>query len=159
VYEEGATKFNTIIKQRKRWAEGSIRRYLDYSDQILNTQNVSPRVLLDMIAYFSEFVLPIWLVSDIFIQAISLLFIKNNLIIPNLTVLSLITLFFITMVFSSIKKFENYKLSTNLIYSTLTAFFLIILWTIVVGNVVIKILFTKRTMKWYKTERSKEINL
>jgi 1,2-diacylglycerol 3-beta-glucosyltransferase len=30
VYEEGVTEFFALIRQRRRWVEGSIRRYLDY---------------------------------------------------------------------------------------------------------------------------------
>lgn len=153
VEEEAVNSFYSIIKQRKRWAEGSIRRYLDYSDAIIASKEVSLKVSVDMIAYFSEFVLPIWLISDFIIQIIDVILGGKTDILLNLIVLATIAMFFIIMLFSSIIKFEKYGIFKALTSSIITAVFVIVLWTIVVANVVLKIIFTKRTMNWYKTER------
>ncbi|MEW5820172.1 MAG: glycosyltransferase family 2 protein [Cyanobacteriota bacterium] len=153
VKEEAVESFKAIIRQRKRWAEGSIRRYLDYSDQIIFSKEVSRKLSLDMLAYFSEFVLPVWLISDFILQVVYILAGGTPQILSNLLVLAAIGAFFITLLFSSILKFERCGILFAFIASIKTAIFVIILWTIVVISVVFKIIFTKRSMKWYKPDR------
>ena len=58
VYEEGVVTFPALIRQRRRWTEGSIRRYLEYIWDVLFTRDMSLRVGFDLIAYISEFLLP-----------------------------------------------------------------------------------------------------
>ena len=153
VYEEAIESFKPIIKQRKRWAEGSIRRYLDYLKDILISKKISFRTTLDIIAYFSEFVLPIWLISDFVIQFVLFLIGGKPDIMANLIVISAIALFFISLLFTSILKFERCGIINAFKGAVMTAIFVIILWTIVVTCVVIKIVFKKRDMKWYKPAR------
>lgn len=153
VKEEAVESFKAIIRQRKRWAEGSIRRYLDYFDQIIFSKEVSRKLSLDMLAYFSEFVLPVWLISDLIIQVVYILAGGTPQILSNLLVLAAIGAFFITLLFTSILKFERCGILSAFIASIKTAIFVIILWTIVVISVVFKIIFTKRSMKWYKPDR------
>lgn len=175
VYEEAVTSFNVIIKQRKRWAEGSIRRYMDYFKDIVSSKNISFRASLDMVAYFSELVLPIWIISDFFIQVISISLwychdiltlaaycsycsgIEGYLsysILMNSIVIAVLFTFFVSILFTSILKFEQCNILKALKESIITAIYLIILWTIVVSAVVVKIIFMKKDMNWYKTQRS-----
>ncbi len=153
VNEEASPDFKSIVKQRKRWAEGSIRRYLDYSDRILTSKHLSKKISLDMIAYFLEFVLPVWLISDVLIQIVSMMFGRPFDFIQYIMVLAAIGLFFVSLLFLSIRKLEKYSIFESLKWSIGTAFFVIVLWTIVVILVVTKIIFSKRDMKWYKTDR------
>lgn len=153
VYEEAIERFGPIIKQRIRWAEGSIRRYLDYIDNIFSSKKMPFKRKADTLAYFSEFVLPVWLMSDFVIQAVSLIFGGTPQILGNIIVISAIGLFFIVMLFSSIRKFANSGIFSACLWSIITASFVIIIWTIVVPVVVMKIIFKKREMKWYKTVR------
>lgn len=60
VYEEGIMYLFPLYKQRRRWLEGTIRRYLEYFWDILTSKKMSMRVRLDMIAYISEFIMPAW---------------------------------------------------------------------------------------------------
>jgi 1,2-diacylglycerol 3-beta-glucosyltransferase len=153
VYEEAASEWKVIVNQRKRWAEGSIRRYLDYLREIIISSKITNRVGLDMLFYFSEFILPIWLISDFFIQLFSLFLGRSPQFFSNFIVILAISLFFITLLLSSIVKYDHYNFLKALKWALGTAAFVIVLWTIVVSIVVIKILFTKRELKWYKTIR------
>jgi 1,2-diacylglycerol 3-beta-glucosyltransferase len=64
VYEEAVVNWTALYKQRRRWAEGSIRRYLQYMFRILApTTPLSKKA--DMLAFFTEFFFPIWLLVDI----------------------------------------------------------------------------------------------
>ena len=69
VYEEGVVTFSALVRQRRRWVEGSIRRYLEYIWDVLFTKDMSLRVGFDLIAYISEFLLPAWLIIEIIVQA------------------------------------------------------------------------------------------
>ena len=51
VYEEGVMKIVPLIRQRRRWIEGSIRRYLENFWAVLFSKDMSLRVSLDMTAY------------------------------------------------------------------------------------------------------------
>lgn len=153
VYEEALNDFKAIIKQRNRWAEGSIRRYLDYLQELVSSKKISFKCSLDAMSYFSEFVLPVWLISDIVIQIILILLGGKPEIFTNLIVMAVILLFFICMLFASINKFDNKGFFYALKWSIGTAFFVILLWTLVVTNVVAKIVFKKRDMVWFKPAR------
>lgn len=61
VYEEGVVTFSALVRQRRRWVEGSIRRYLEYIWDVLFTKDMSLRVGFDLIAYINEFLLPLGL--------------------------------------------------------------------------------------------------
>lgn len=154
VNEEGITNVRSIINQRKRWAEGSIRRYLDYSGEIFTSKNVNTRVILDMIAYFSEFVLPVWLISELAIQVFFIAFGYTPEILLNLLTMFLINLFFMTLFFIGIRKYDGYGLFKSLIWSFLTSVYIILLWTLVVFIVVLKIIFKQRDLSWYKTSHA-----
>ena len=69
VYEEAVVKFIPLLKQRRRWVEGSIRRYLEHFWGVLFSKDMSLRVSIDMIAYITEFILPFWMISEICFQA------------------------------------------------------------------------------------------
>ena len=71
----------------------------------------------------------------------------------NIIVMAVILLFFICMLFASINKFDNKGFFYALKWSIGTAFFVILLWTLVVTNVVAKIVFKKRDMVWFKPAR------
>lgn len=153
VYEEALNDFNTIVKQRNRWAEGSIRRYLDYLNELLTSKKISLKCSIDAMSYFSEFVLPVWLISDIVIQVIFILAGGKPDILTNLIVMAVITLFFICMLFASINKFDKRGIFSALKWSIGTAIFVILLWTIVVTSTVATMIFKKRDMVWYKPAR------
>lgn len=152
VMEEGVKTVKSIINQRKRWAEGGIRRYLDYFSDILKAKNTSFLTILDIIAYFSEFVLPIWLISDIFVQLVSFVYTGQINILLNISIMLFIQLLFMFMLIISLNKYEQFGLFKLLIYSFATSAYLMLLWTIVVAVVVIKIIFKPRDMKWSKTD-------
>ena len=65
VYEEGIMYLSPLYRQRRRWLEGTIRRYLEYFWDILTSKKMSLRVRLDMIAYISEFIMPAWFIIEI----------------------------------------------------------------------------------------------
>ncbi len=60
VWEEGVLTLPALIRQRRRWVEGCIRRYLDYWADLVRAP--IPAVMkADALLFALEFVLPMWL--------------------------------------------------------------------------------------------------
>ena len=73
VYEEGIIYVKPLYRQRRRWLEGTIRRYLEYSGAALCSKDMSLRAGLDMMAYISEFIMPGWFLMEILIRGFKVL--------------------------------------------------------------------------------------
>ena len=152
VYEEGITKFLPLLKQRRRWLEGSIRRYLDYSIEILTSRKIPLRVSIDMFAFVSEFIFPVWLLSEYLIQGVKLVKGVEDNIIYTLLLTPLVLLFFITGLIYSIKKYKRFPIFKTVKQSIETGIYMIIIWLPMVFYIVLKIIFSERTMDWAKTD-------
>lgn len=151
VYEEAILNFIPLLRQRRRWVEGSIRRYLDYFIDVLFSKDISFRVSLDMLAYVSEFVLPLWLVSEWVIQGIKIVKGVDTNILSSLFVIAAVCLFFMSGLYYSIRKYNNLGLLQAIRQTLETGIYMVALWTPVVSYIVLKIIFLKRSMDWGKT--------
>jgi 1,2-diacylglycerol 3-beta-glucosyltransferase len=151
VYEEGVTRFIPLLKQRRRWVEGSIRRYLDYFTQVLCSKDIPLRVSVDMWAYVSEFVLPVWLVSEWFIQGIKFIRGVEDNILSSLTVIFAVCIFFISGLVYGLRKYSKLTYWQAIKQAIETGIYMVIIWTPLVSFIVIKIILLKRTMDWGKT--------
>lgn len=58
VFEEAVPNFRALFRQRRRWAEGSIRRYLDYIIPLQLPSTVSMKERFDILAFLAEFAWP-----------------------------------------------------------------------------------------------------
>ena len=157
VYEEGVTKFLPLLRQRRRWVEGSIRRYLDYFLNVMFSKEISLRVSIDMWAYIAEFILPIWLVSEYCIQGFKFIKGVENNILVTLSIIPAIALFFVSGLAYSLKKYKKLSLLAAVKQAIETVIYMFIVWVPVVSFIVFKIIFFKRTMDWGKTAHGTEI--
>jgi 1,2-diacylglycerol 3-beta-glucosyltransferase len=73
VYEEGVVTLSALMKQRRRWAEGSIRRYLDYIFPLHSPTRLSFVERVDILAFFSQFAIPALMALEIIGELLSLL--------------------------------------------------------------------------------------
>lgn len=152
VYEEGILKIVPLLRQRRRWIEGSIRRYLDYFNDILFSKEVSLRVSLDMIAYIAEFAMPIWFLSEYVIQGIRFIKGAEDNFLYSLALAPALCLFFILGLMFSIKKYKNFETKETIKQSIETAVYMVTIWVPVVTYIILKIIFAKKSMDWGKTE-------
>lgn len=67
VWEEAVTTLKALIRQRRRWAEGSIRRYLDYIFPLNSPKRLTLIERVDTLAFATFFVVP----AMIFLEGIS----------------------------------------------------------------------------------------
>ena len=152
VYEEGILDLIPLLRQRRRWIEGSIRRYLENFWAVLFSKDMSLRVSLDMTAYIAEFFLPIWFISEVIFQLFRFIKYDANQILSSLTLSVLIFIFFFTGLLYSLRKYNNLKFPDNIKQSLETTFYMLFLWFPIVTFIIYKIIFTKKTLKWGKTQ-------
>lgn len=151
VYEEGVLKYIPLVKQRRRWIEGSIRRYLEHFTDVLSSKDISLRVSLDMTAYISEFILPFWLMSEILFQLFRFVKGYSNQILSSIALAIIIGVFFISATIYSLRKYNKIKPLENIKQSIETCLYFVVLWFPIVVYIVFKICFGKKSMDWGKT--------
>ncbi len=151
VYEEAILKFIPLIRQRRRWVEGSIRRYLDYCWQILTSEVISLRASFDMLSYLLEFILPVLLVFHLIVQSSKLISGHENQLLSTLAVACGIGLFFFVTLLFSLKKYNRLSFFQTIKQSIETSFYMILMWSPVVIFIVFKIFILPRDMNWGKT--------
>ena len=151
VYEEGVISFGALIKQRRRWVEGSIRRYLEYIWDVFTSKDMSLRVGLDLIAYITEFLLPFWLIAEIVIQAFHFVKGYQNSILSSITVVTVTGIFFTCGFIYSLRKLAKLGFWRSLYEAVVTAVYFISIWFPIAIFIIFKIIFTKKTMDWGKT--------
>ncbi len=152
VYEEGVPSYIPLLKQRRRWIEGSIRRYLEHFADVLTSKDMSLRVSLDMTAYITEFILPLWMVSEVVFQSYRYIKDEQNWILSSMALSTLMCGFFFVALFYSLRKYLKLKPIDNLIQSFTTALYIVILWFPLAIFIMFKIIFMKNNMDWGKTQ-------
>ena len=152
VYEEGVIDFYALIRQRRRWVEGSIRRYLEYAWDVFTSKDMSLRVGFDLIAYITEFLLPFWLITEIVIQAFHFVKGYDNCILSSITMVCATGIFFTCGFIYSLRKIANYSFTKAFWQSILTSIYFLTIWFPIAMFIIFKIVFTKKTMDWGKTQ-------
>lgn len=153
VYEEGIMYLFPLYRQRRRWLEGTIRRYLEYFGDILTSKKMSLRVRLDMIAYISEFIMPAWFIIEIFILLTKIIFkvAPPYILMSSLIMGCIIGLGFMLAGRYALRKYDNLNWIDALIQSVVTSAYLLLIWFPLVLFIGTKILFMKKDMNWGKT--------
>lgn len=153
VYEEGIMYLFPLYRQRRRWLEGTIRRYLEYFWDILTSKKMSMRVRIDMIAYISEFIMPAWFIIEIGILLAKIVFKDEptHILMSSVIMGCIIGFGFLIACRYSLRRYDNIPRLDALIQSVYTAVYLLLIWFPLVLFIGFKILFMKKDMKWGKT--------
>lgn len=152
VFEEGVIDFLALLRQRRRWVEGSIRRYLDYFLDVLLSKNISHRVRADMTAYLCEFILPLWMLSELCLHGIKFIRGYEHNLLSSIAVIPLVFMFFISGLVYSIRRYNAVSFYNSIIQAIETGVYMVLIWTPIVFFIIFKIIFMKRTMDWGKTQ-------
>jgi len=153
VYEEGIIYMMPLYRQRRRWLEGSIRRYLEQFGEALNSKEMSLRASLDMTAYISEFIMPIWLLMEIFFQSFRWATgaAPKNCVLSSLIMGVAIAICFTLATRYSLRTYDNHSPFQALKQAIETSIYIFVIWFPVVLFICFKILFCKKDMSWGKT--------
>src|SRR5574344_78436 len=154
VYEEGIDYVVPLYRQRRRWLEGTIRRYLEYSIEALVSKKMSLRAKLDMTVYISQFIIPLWMIIETCIRIAKVLAgsgaVKNE-VTSSAIIAILAAVGFFTAIHYSLKKYEHQKGFNALAQSACTSIYMLIIWFPMALFICGKILFCKKDMNWGKT--------
>lgn len=150
VREEAVTTIKALYKQRKRWAEGGIRRYLDYLPYFAAAKTPLLKKL-DMYAFFLSFYFPIWFFIGLIFSIVGT--IQSGELKIALVVYFFILFALVMMVntYTGLKK-AGHKKKRTLTYRTLRSALFNSHWLVVMPVVSFKILFSWKKTAWVKTE-------
>lgn len=156
VYEEGVANLNALIKQRRRWAEGSMRRYLNYFLQLMKPGNLSLVQIFDTFVFLCEFSIPLWLSLDLVYEIIRLSSGRET----YFSVLMLLALGFsailFTAQFNGLRIYKKQKLFESLVNTIVTNLYIMTTWTTVILITYRKILFSRTVGTWTRTEHGSQ---
>ena len=153
VYEEGIMYLIPLYRQRRRWLEGTIRRYLEYAGDVLTSRDMSLRVSLDLVAYISQFLMPAWFFMELFIRIFKIV-IKDaptNMIYSSLVIGAVIGFGFFCGARYSLRRYDNMPRGEAFVQAIYTSIYLLMIWFPLVLFIGFKILFLKKDMNWGKT--------
>ena len=157
VYEEGIIFVMPIFRQRRRWLEGTIRRYLEYFGEAITSKKMSLRAQLDMTIYIAQFIMPLWFMMEVIFRIIKLFADKvdplslHNVLWSSLIVASAVGLGFFMLIRYSLRRYDNIPRMKALGQAFITTIYFLILWFPMELYICGKILFRKKDMNWGKT--------
>ncbi len=157
VYEEGIVYVWPLFRQRRRWLEGTIRRYLEYFISAMVSKKMSLRARLDMAIYITQFIMPLWFILEIVFRVIKLFTDKmntytiHNALMSSTTVSIVVGLGFFLAIRYSLRRYDSIPRMKAFKQALETTIYFLIIWFPMVLFICGKILFCKKDMNWGKT--------
>lgn len=153
VYEEGITYIKPLYRQRRRWLEGTIRRYLEYFDQVLFSRKMSLRASLDMTAYITQFIMPGWFIMEILIRLFKVLAkdASPHMLYSSIFIGCVIGFGFFLGARYALRRYDYMPRLDAMFEALETSIYLLVIWFPLVLYICFKILFMKKDMNWGKT--------
>ena len=157
VYEEGIVYVFPLFRQRRRWLEGTIRRYLEYFGEAMKSKKMSLRARFDMAVYITQFIMPLWFMMEVVFRIIKLLTDKidpyslHNVLWSSLIVSTVVGLGFFGAIRYSLRKYDFVPRMSAFRQAFETTIYFLIIWFPMELFICGKILFCKKDMNWGKT--------
>ncbi len=153
VYEEGIIYIKPLYRQRRRWLEGTIRRYLEYFDQVLFSRKMSLRASLDMTAYITQFIMPGWFLMEILIRTFKVLAkdASPHMLYSSIFIGCVIGFGFFLGARYALRRYDYMPRLDAMFEALETSIYLFVIWFPLVLYICFKILFMKKDMNWGKT--------
>ena len=157
VYEEGIVYVWPLFRQRRRWLEGTIRRYLEYFWAAMTSKKMSLRAQVDMAVYITQFIMPLWFMMEVTFRIIKLFSDKvepyslHNELWSSLIVSAVVGLGFFSTIRYSLRRFDSLPRLSALKQALETTIYFLIIWFPMEIFICGKILFCKKDMNWGKT--------
>lgn len=157
VYEEGIVYIFPLFRQRRRWLEGTIRRYLEYFGEAMRSKKMSLRARLDMAIYITQFIMPLWFMMEVVFRVIKLVTDKidpyslHNVLWSSLIVSAVVGLGFFAAIRYSLRRYDSVLRMDAFKQALETTVYFLIIWFPMELFICGKILFCKKDMNWGKT--------
>lgn len=155
VYEEGVMYAVPLFRQRRRWLEGTIRRYLEYFFDAVFSKKMSQKAKLDMVVYITQFIMPLWFLFEIMIRIFKALTHRvgdiQNEVLSSVIISFAVAFGFFMAIRYSLRRYDLMKRWEAFVQASYTALYMLIIWFPMVLFICGKILFCKKDMNWGKT--------
>ena len=153
VYEEAVTTWKGLIRQRRRWAEGSIRRYLDYILPLNSPNRLSFVERIDILAFLSEFAIPLIMLLEVIRESFN--FLMGEPIYPKFLTMAAIVAFTISLTncFIAIRTYrKEFSFWEALIHDVGVTVYFYAHWVPCVIISFIRIALSSQASTWHRTE-------
>ena len=157
VYEEGIVYLLPLFRQRRRWLEGTIRRYLEYFGEAMKSKKMSLRARFDMAIYITQFIMPLWFMMEVAFRIIKFFTDKidpyslHNVLWSSLIVSMVVGIGFVLAIRYSLRRYDAVPRLSALMQAFETTVYFLIIWFPMELFICGKILFCKKDMNWGKT--------
>ena len=159
VYEEGIIYLFPLFRQRRRWLEGTIRRYLEYFGEAIKSKKMSLRARLDMAIYITQFIMPLWFMMEVVFRVIRLVtdricpsaYSLHNVLWSSLVIASVVGLGFIMAIRYALRRYDFIPRLQALKQALETTVYMLAIWFPMELFICGKILFRPKDMNWGKT--------
>lgn len=153
VYEEGIIYLRPLFRQRRRWLEGTLRRYLEYAGEAIRSKDISMVARVDMIAYISECIMPLWCVMEFLIRGFKVCAkaAPPHMLYSSIFISCLIGLGFFTAARYALRRYDNFPRGKAFVDAIITSVYLLMIWFPLELFICFKILFRPKDMNWGKT--------
>lgn len=158
VYEEAVTTWKGLMRQRRRWAEGSIRRFLDYILPLNSPRSLSLVERLDILAFMSEFAIPGLMALEAVCEMFNY-FVFGEPMYPKFLLLVAFMTFFISLVnfFIALRTYRK-ELSVweSMIHTVEVNSYIYAHWVPCIIISFLHIAFRRQASTWHRTEHMGE---
>ena len=157
VNDEGIVYLRHLFRQRRRWLEGTIRRYLEYFGEAMKSKKMSLRARFDMAIYITQFIMPLWFMMEVAFRVIKFLTDKidpyslHNVLWSSLIVSMVVGVGFVLAIRYSLRRYDFVPRMRALKQALETTIYFLIIWFPMELFICGKILFCKKDMNWGKT--------
>ena len=159
VYEEGIVYLFPLFRQRRRWMEGTIRRYLEYFGEAISSKKMSLRARLDMAIYITQFIMPLWFMLELVFRIVRYVTDKicptvyslHNVLWSSLVIASAVGLGFFLAIRYALRRYDFVPRLSALKQAFETTIYMLTIWFPMELFICGKILFRPKDMNWGKT--------
>ena len=159
-FEQAPLSFRSLLIQRLRWCEGSLRRYLNNILKLFGpAKEPTLSQQFDTFVFLSQFAVPIWLFLDVLSEIVRY-FTEQETHLTSLMLISFV-IWVITLVNLTfgIRIYRQFSWRTSIIRAFETNMYFLTVWPLIVLLTVRKILFSRTKGKWHRTEHYSDVEL
>jgi 1,2-diacylglycerol 3-beta-glucosyltransferase len=154
VQEEAVITPAALFKQRRRWAEGSLRRYLTHFYSFISPNGKMTLVKrLDILPFLTQFAVPIWVFLDLVVEAFHFATNQPTHVTTLMLAFVLTSLNMWINISIGIRRWRNYKFIPSIFYGGLAFTYGALHWPPIVLWTIRKVIFGRRPTQWNKTPR------
>ncbi len=152
VWEEGVPTVKGLLRQRRRWAEGSIRRYLDYIFPLNSPTRLSLVERIDTLVFTVYFIVPALVTLELIANVLR--FVSGVPTYGSFLALAYTGLLWVSQVnlFISVRVYRNMPFWEALVKSVLGTLYIYLHWVPVIVVSFGQIMFGRQVSTWHRTE-------